>query len=105
MCVCVRVCPVRDTSSTCCTRARTRVWLTSCSARTRAPTLTVTFNVDDRFHLEMIVNIHVIILERVLADSIYNRRDPGKVVRTYFHDEIVQEIKEQLGPSYNRLSL
>ena len=36
----------------------------------RVPTLTVTFNVDDHFQLEMIVNIHVIILERVLADSI-----------------------------------
>ena len=44
------------------------VWLTS--ARTRAPTLTVTFNVDDHFHFEMIVNINVIILQRVLADSI-----------------------------------
>ena len=37
---------------------------------TREPTLTVTFNVDDHFHLEMIVNINVTILERVLADSI-----------------------------------
>ena len=37
--------------------------------RTRAPILTVTINVDDHFHLEMIVNVNVIILERVLADN------------------------------------
>ena len=49
VCVCVHVCvrdSIRDTSSTCCTRAR-------------APALTVTFNVDDHFHLKMIVNINV----------------------------------------------
>ena len=34
------------------------------------PALTVTFNVDDHFHVEMIVNINVIILERGLAESI-----------------------------------
>ena len=39
---------------------RTYVWLTS--ARTRAPILTVTFNVNDHFYLKMIVNINVIIL-------------------------------------------
>ena len=71
--------------------------------RTRAPTLTVTFNVDDHFHLEMIVNIKVIILERVLADSIEKRSRQSS--EDMFHDEIVQEIKEQLGPSYNSLSL
>ena len=62
LCVCVCVC-VRDTSSTCCTRVCTRmyVWLTS--AHTNHD-----FNVDDHFHLEMIVNINVIILKRVLAD-------------------------------------
>ena len=90
-----------------CTYARvyvcTYVWLTS--ARTRAPTLTGTFNVDDHFHLEMIVNIHVnvIILERVLADSIEKRFRQSS--EDMFHDEIVQEIKEHLGPSYNSLSL
>ena len=36
--------------------------------RTRAPILTATFNVDDHFHLEVIVKINVIILERVLVD-------------------------------------
>ena len=82
-------------------RVRTNVWLTS--ARTRAPTLTVTFNVDDHFHLEMIVNINVIILERVLADSIEKRSRQSS--EDMFHDEIVQEMKEQLGPSYNSLSL
>ena len=80
---------------------RTYLWLTS--ARTRAPTLTVTFKVDDHFHLEMIVNINVIILERVLADSIEKRSRQSS--EDMFHDEIVQEIKEQLGPSYNSLSL
>ena len=79
----------------------TYVWLTS--ARTRAPTLTMTFNVDDHFHLEMIVNINIIILERVLADSIEKRSRQSS--EDMFHDEIVQEIKEQLGPSYNNLSL
>ena len=69
------------------------------SARMRAPTLTVTFNVDDHFHLEMIV----IILERVLADSIDKRSRQSS--EDIFHDETVQEIKEQLGPSYNSLSL
>ena len=43
------------------------------------------------------------ILKRVLADSV------DKISRQssedMFHDEIVQEIKEQLGPSYNSLSL
>ena len=69
------------------------------SARMRTPTLTVTFNVDDHFHLEMIV----IILERVLADSIDKRSRQSS--EDIFHDEIVQEIKEQLGPSHNSLSL
>ena len=69
------------------------------SSRMRAPTLMVTFNVDDHFHLEMIV----IILERVLADSIDKRSRQSS--EDIFHDEIVQEIKEQLGPSYNTLSL
>ena len=65
------------------------------SACMHAPTLTVTFNVDDHFHLEMIV----IILERLLADSIDKRsRQSSEYI---FHDE----IKEQLGPSYNSLSL
>ena len=44
-----------------------------------------TFNVDDHFHLEMIVNINVIIGDRGLADRkffIEYRRDPGKVVKT-----------------------
>ena len=59
-------------------------------------------NVDDHIHLEMIVNINVIILERVLADSIKRSRQSSEDM---FHDEIVQEIKEQLGPSYNSLSL
>ena len=81
MYVCVCVC-VRDTSSMCCTRARV---------------------VDNHFHLEMIVNINIIILERVLADSIEKRSKQSS--EDMFHDEIVQEIKEQLGPSYNSLSL
>ena len=65
----------------------------------------MTFNVDDHFHLEMIVNINVIILERVpvLADSIEKRSRQSS--EDMFHDEIVQEMKEQLGPSYNSLSL
>ena len=63
----------------------------------------MTFNVDDHFHLEMIVNINVIILQRVLADSIEKRSRQSS--EDMFHDEIVQEIKEQLGPSYNSLSL
>ena len=83
-------------------RTCTYVWLTS--ARTRAPTLTVTFNVDDHFHLEMIVNINVTILERVLADSSIEKRS-RQSSEDMFHDEIVQEIKKQLGPSYNNLSL
>ena len=103
VCVCVR-----DTSSTCCTRARTRectyVRVVNLSlGRTRAPTLTVTFNVDDHFHLKMIVNMNVTILERVLADSIEKKSRQSS--EDMFHDEIVQEIKEQLGPSYNSLSL
>ena len=61
----------------------------------------MTFNVDDHFHLEMIVNINVI-LARVLADSIEKRSRQNS--EDMFHDEIVQEIKEQLGPSYNSLS-
>ena len=69
----------------------------------RAPTITVTFNVDDHFHLEMIVNINVTILERVLADSIEKRSRQSS--EDMFHDEIVQEIIEQLGPSYNSFSL
>ena len=69
------------------------------SDRMRATTLTVTFNVDDHFRLEMIV----IILERVLADSIDERSRRSS--EDIFHDEIVQEIKEQLGPSFNSLSL
>ena len=67
----------------------------------------MTFNVDDHFHLEMIVNINVIIyiLEsvRVLADSI--EKSFRQSSEDMFHDEIVPEIKEQLGPSYNSLSL
>ena len=81
-------------------RECTYMWLTS--ACTRAPTLTVTFNVDDHFHLEMIVNINVI-LERVLADSTEKRSRQSS--EDIFHDEIVQEIKKQLGPSYNSLSM
>ena len=40
-----------------------------------------TFKVDDHFHLEMIVNINVIIGDRGLADRFFieYRRDPGKV--------------------------
>ena len=96
-------------SSTCCARARTRasvhvrVVKRLTSAHTRAPTLTVTFNVDDHFHLEMIVNINIIILERVLADSI--EKSSRQSSEDMFHDEIVPEIKEQLEPSYNSLSL
>ena len=45
----------------------------------------------------------VIILERVLADSIDERSRQSS--EDIFHDEIVQEIKEQLGPSFNSLSL
>ena len=63
----------------------------------------MTFNVDDRFHLEMIFNIDVIILERVLADSIEKRSRQSS--EDMFCDEIVQEIKEQPGSSYNSLSL
>ena len=33
------------------------------SARMLAPALTITFNIDDHFRLEMIVNINVILLE------------------------------------------
>ena len=51
-------------------RASVRVVNLSAAGTRYAPTLTMTFNVDDHFHLEMIVNINVIILERVLADSI-----------------------------------
>ena len=82
------------------TRECTYVWLTS--ARTRAPIYT-NLDFDDHFHLEMIVNINVTILERVLADSIEKRSRQSS--EDMFHDEIVQEIKEQLGPSYNSLSL
>ena len=62
---------------------------------TRAPKLTVTFNIDDHFHLEMIVNINVTILERVLADSIEKRSRQSS--EDMFHDEIVQEIKRAAG--------
>ena len=51
----------------------------------------------------MIVNINVIILKRVLVDSIEKKSRQSS--EDMFHDEIVQEIKEQLGPSYNILSL
>ena len=95
MCVCVSA--IRCHVLYSCTYARLA------SARTRAPTQTVTFNIDDHFHLEMIVNINVIILARVLADSIEKRSRQSS--EDMFHDEIVQEIKEQLGPSYNSLSL
>ena len=91
---------VRDTSSTCCTRARV---VNLSLGRMHAPTLTVTVNVDDHFHLEMIVNINVIVLEKVLADSIEKRSRQSS--EDMFHDEIVQEIKEQLEPSYNSLRL
>ena len=37
------------------------------SAHMRVPALTVTFNIYDHFHLEIIVNINIIILERGLA--------------------------------------
>ena len=63
----------------------------------------MTFNVDDHFHLEMIVNINITILEKVLTDSIEKRSRQSS--EDVFHDEILQEIKEQLGPSYNSLSL
>ena len=85
VCTCVYVC-VRDTSSTCCTRARTyartrarvRVYVrvVNLSPHARAPTLIGTFNVDDHFHFgngrqhKRYYNIIIIILERVLADSI-----------------------------------
>ena len=81
----------------------TRVRVVNLSPHARSPALTVTFNFDDHFHLEMIVNINVIILERVLADSIEKRSRQSS--EDMFHDKIVQEIKEQLGPSYNSLSL
>ena len=42
-------------------------------------------------------------LERMLADSIEKRSRQSS--QDMFHDEIVQEMKEQLGPSYNSLSL
>ena len=44
-----------------------------------------------------------LILERVLDDSIEERSRQSS--EDMFHDEIVQGIKEQLGPSYNSLSL
>ena len=66
MCVCVCVCVCVSVIH------RPRVVLVHArmcgSARTHAPALTVTFNVNGHFHLEMIVNINVIILERGLAD-------------------------------------
>ena len=102
VCVCVRDTSPRVVLVHVRASVRTYVWLTS--ARTRAPTLIVTFNVDDHFHMEMIVNINVIILERVLADSI-EKRSGRQSSEDMFHDEIVQEIQEQLGPSYNSLSL
>ena len=37
------------------------------SAHMRVPALTVTFNIYDHFHLEIIVKINIIILERGLA--------------------------------------
>ena len=40
---------------------------------------------------------------RVLADSI--EKSSRQSSEDMFHDEIVPEIKEQLGPSYNSLSL
>ena len=50
-----------------------------------------------------VAELNVIIVERVLADSIEKRSRQSS--EDMFHDEIVQEIKEQLGPSYNSLSL
>ena len=102
MCVCPRYVIHVLYSCTCtCTYVRVYMWLTS--AHTCVPTLTMTFNIDDHFHLEMIVNINVITLERVLADSI--EKSSRQSSEDMFRDEIVQEIKEQLGPSYNSLSL
>ena len=82
------------------TRVYIRVDVVNLSPHARAYT---NRDFDDHFHLEMIVNINVIILERVLADSIEKKSRQSS--EDMFHDEIVQEIKEQLGPSYNSLSL
>ena len=71
-------------------RECTYVRVVNLSPHARAHTnVTVTFNVDDHLHLEMIVNVNVIILERVLADSIEKRSRQSS--EDMFHDEIVQE--------------
>ena len=49
VCVCVCVSAIR----------RSRVVLVRARIYVRAPALTVTFNVNDHFRLEMIVNIHI----------------------------------------------